>query len=64
MAQASGYWTVSPPRQSKVKWDYDKEWYRQRNTVERLFEWLKRFQRIFTRCDELDQIYLGFVLLV
>ena len=33
-----GYWPVVPPRRHrKVKWDYDKELYRQRNGVERLF---------------------------
>ena len=37
--------------------------YRQRNGVERLFGRLKRFRRIFTRYDQLDFMYLGFVLL-
>ena len=38
--------------------------YRKRNEVERLFGRLKRrFRRIFTRYDQLDQMYLGFVLL-
>ena len=64
LAADLGYWPVVPPRRHrKVKWDYDKELYRQRNAVERLFGRLKRFRRIFTRYDKLDQMYLGFVLL-
>ena len=64
LAADLGYWPVVPPRRHrKVKWDYDKELYRQRNGVERLFGRLKRFRRIFTRYDKLDFMYLGFVLL-
>jgi len=42
-------------------WEYDKELYKQRNQVERLFRRLKRFRRIFTRYDKLDVIFLSFV---
>ena len=64
LAADLGYWPVAPPwRQRKVKWGYDKELYRQRNAVERLFGRLKWFRRIFTRYDKLDLMYLGFVLL-
>ena len=64
LAQELGYCPVVPPRRSRrVKWDYDKELYRRRNEVERFFGRLKRFRRIFTRYDKLDQMFLGFVLL-
>ena len=65
LARDLGYWPVVPPRRHrKVKWEYDRELYRKRNEVERLFGRLKRrFRRIFTRYDKLDQMYLGFVLL-
>ena len=65
MATDLGYWPVAlpPRRQRKVRWDYDKELYRQRNAAERLFGRLNRFRRIFTRYDQLDFMYLGFVLL-
>ena len=47
LAADLGYWPVAPPpRHRKVKWDYAKELYRQRNAVERLFGLLKRFRRI------------------
>ena len=45
----------------KEQWDYDKELYKQRNQVERLFRRLKRFRRIFTRYDKLDVVFLAFV---
>ena len=64
MAQELGYCPVVPPRrQRRVKGEYDKELYRRRNEVERVFRRLKRFRRIFTRYDQRDPMYLGFVLL-
>lgn len=51
-----------PPKSNrKNPWDYDKQLYKQRNQVERLFRRLKRFRRIFTRYDKLDVIFLAFV---
>jgi len=41
--------------------EYDKELYKQRNQVERLFRRLKRFRRIFTRYDKLNIIFFSFV---
>ena len=52
---------VPPKRNRKNPWDYDKQLYKQRNQVERLFRRLKRFRRIFTRYDKLDVIFLAFV---
>ena len=57
-----GYIPVVPPKcNRKNPWDYDKQLYKQRNQVERLFRRLKRFRRIFTRYDKLDVIFLAFV---
>jgi transposase len=42
-------------------WEYDKELYKKRNEVERLFRRLKGFRRIFTRFDKLDVMFIGFV---
>ena len=39
-----------------------KELYKRRNEVERLFCRVKRFRRIATRYDKLDVIFLGFLL--
>ncbi len=62
LAVALGYIPVVPPKSNrKNPWKYDKELYKLRNQVERLFRRLKRFRRIFTRYDKLDVIFLSFV---
>ncbi len=62
MAEELGYIPVVPPKRNrKNPWDYDKELYKQRNQVERLFRRMKRFRRIFTRYDKLDVIFFAFV---
>ena len=59
-----GYISVVPPKSNrKNPWNYDKQLYKQRNQVERLFRRLKRFRRIFTRYDKLDVVFLAFVYL-
>jgi transposase len=59
-----GYTPVVPPNPNRLEpWDYDKELYKGRNEVERLFRRIKAYRRIFTRYDKLDIIYLGFLLL-
>ncbi len=45
----------------RVPWDYDRELYKRRNEVERLFRRLKGFRRVYTRYDKLDMMYWGFV---
>ena len=63
LAEKQGFIPVVPPKSNrKEPWDYDKEVYKARNEVERLFLRLKkRFRRIFTRYDKLDEIYMGFL---
>ena len=62
LAVELGYIPVVPPKRNrKDPCDYDKELYKQRNQVERLFRRIKRFRRIFTRYDKLDVIFLAFV---
>ena len=62
LAVELGYIPVVPPKSNrKNPWDYDKQLYKQRNQVERLFRRIKRFRRIFTRYDKLDVIFLSFV---
>jgi transposase len=43
---------------------YDREAYRQRNLIERMFARLKDFRRIATRYDKLARNFLAGVLLV
>lgn len=62
LAVKLGYIPVVPPKSSRTDpWDYDKELYKQRNQVERIFRRIKQFRRIFTRYDKLDVIFLSFV---
>ena len=54
-----------PPKKNRVDpWEYDREIYKRRNEVERLFRRLKGFRRIFTRYDKLDALFLGFIVFV
>ena len=57
-----GLTPVVPPKRNRVDpWEYDRERYKQRNEVERLFRRLKGFRRVFTRFDKLDVVYTFFV---
>jgi transposase len=42
-------------------WEYDRELYKKRNQVERLFRRLKGFRRIFSRFEKLDVVFLAFI---
>jgi transposase len=53
---------VVPPKSNRVSpWEYDRELYKKRNQVERLFRRLKGFRRIFSRFDKLDVIFKFFI---
>ena len=57
-----GYIPVVPPKESRLDpWEYDRELYKRRNEVERLFRRLKGFRRIFSRFEKLDVMFLGFL---
>ena len=65
LALALGFIPVVPPSASRLDpWEYDREMYKRRNEIERLFRRLKGFRRIFSRFEKLDVIFLGFILLV
>ena len=62
LAERMGFRVVVPPRANRREpWDYDRELYKQRNEVERLFRRLKGFRRIYTRYDKLDRMFWAFV---
>ena len=64
LAAELGYMPAVPPKSNrKNPWDYDKQLYKQRNQVERLFRRLRRFRHIFTRYDKLDIVFLSVVYL-
>jgi len=57
-----GYIPVVPPPRTRVEpWEYDREMYKRRNEVERLFRRLKGYRRIFSRFEKLDIMFLGFI---
>lgn len=57
-----GFIPVVPPKSNRLApWEYDREMYKRRNEVERLFRRLKGFRRIFSRFDKLDVMFLAFI---
>ncbi len=42
-------------------WKFDRELYKKRNQVERIFRRLKGFRRIFSRFQKLDVVFLAFL---
>ena len=64
LALALGFTPVVPPSQARTTpWTYNRELYKRRHEVERLFRRLKGFRRIFSRFDKLDVLFRGFVLI-
>jgi transposase len=57
-----GMTPVVPPKENRVSiWAYDREMYKKRNEVERLFRRLKGFRRIFSRFEKLDIVFRFFI---
>ena len=53
---------VVPPKSNRLDpWKYDRELYKKRNEVERLFRRLKGFRRIFSRFEKLDVVFIAFI---
>ncbi|MGA3172050.1 MAG: transposase, partial [Chthoniobacteraceae bacterium] len=53
---------VVPPKSNRWnQWEYDKELYKKRNEVERLFRRLKGFRRIFSCFEKLDVMFIAFL---
>ena len=62
LAVEKGYDPVVPPKKNRLEpWEYDRELYKRRNEVERLFRRIKGFRRVFTRYEKLDVMYLAFL---
>ena len=61
---AKGIEPVIPPKANRLEIIvYDKEQYKQRNKVERLFNKLKQFRRVATRYEKRKATFLAFVIL-
>ena len=64
LALMQGLVPVIPPKKNRKKpWQYNSEFYKRRNEVERFFLRIKRFRKVFTRYDKLDIIYFSIVTL-
>ena len=62
LALELGFDPVVPPNPQRLQpWEYDREVYKRRNQVERLFRRLKGFRRIFSRFDKLDLMFVAFI---
>ena len=62
LATDLGFIPVVPPSQRRLEpWQCDKQLYKRRNEVERLFRRLKGFRRVFTRYDKLDVMFIGII---
>lgn len=60
LALELGFIPVVPPVKTRIDpWEYDREMYKRRNGVERLFRQLKGYRRIFSRFEKLDAMFLG-----
>jgi transposase len=57
-----GYEPVVPPKSNRIEpWKYNREMYKRRNEIERLFRRLKGFHRIFSRFEKLDVMFMAFI---
>ncbi len=62
LAQIKGHAPVVPPKKNRVNpWEYDRELYKRRNVVERLFRRLKEFRKVCTRYDKTDIMFMAFI---
>jgi len=62
LAWALNFEPIVPPKKNrKNPWKYDKELYKRRNEIERLFRLIQGFRRVFVRYEKLDTMYIGFI---
>ena len=60
LAESFGLTTVVPPKRNRTDpWDYDREAYKGRNMVERVFNRMKHHRKAATRYDRLDATFLA-----
>ena len=60
LAESFGPAPVVPPKRSRTDpWDYDRQAYKRRNMVERVFDRMKHHRKAATRYDRLDATFLA-----
>ncbi len=51
-----------PPLKKRIEpWEYNREMFKRRIEVERLFRRLKGFRRLFARFEKIDRMFLGLI---
>ena len=61
-AEIMGALVVIPPKSNrKVLREYDRDLYKERNLIERMFGKLKQFRRIATRYDKTQSSFMAFI---
>ena len=62
LATTYGHTPIVPPKKNRIDpWEYDKEKYKRRIVVERLFRRLKAFRKVCTRYDKTDVMFLAII---
>lgn len=65
LAESFGLTPVVPPKKNRTApWDYDREAYKGRNMVGRVFNRMKHYRKAATRYDRLDETFLANLQLV
>lgn len=60
LAESFGPTPVAPPKRNRADpWDYDRQAYKGRNVVERVFSRMKHYRKAATRYDRLDATFLA-----
>ena len=60
LAESFGPAPVVPPKRSRTDpWDHDRQAYKRRNMVERVFDRMKHHRKAATRYDRLDATFLA-----
>ena len=60
LAESFGPGPVVPPKKNRTApWNYDREAYKGRNIVERVFNRMKQYRKAATRYDRLDETFLA-----
>ncbi len=58
LAMDLGFAPIVPPKINRIRsWSYNKQLYRRRNEIERLFRRLKGLRRVFSRYGKLDVMF-------
>jgi len=57
-----GFIPVVPLKSNRLQpWEYNREMYKRRNEIERLFRRLNGFRRISSGFEKLDVMFIGFI---